>query len=850
MLSSLMIQLLSAIGMISAVVPSSVGIAQPPKSASTAAIESVSAEADVLGVYRPGEPIAWTVQLNRPASNTRVNYVVRDWRGEVKQEGKDLRPSDSRLRIACNLRELGWFELTVTLQDASGRALESRVLPFTIEPKSHSEGRFFRYGVCAHTAERTDPGEVDKEIRLLGETGADITRMDVGWQSIQPRRDEWKYQDVDRVIDAITANHIEFQGIFDYTARWATTGDQNDKDPSRWSKVAPELDPYLAFVTKTVDRYKSRVRFWEIWNEPDIGIFWQSSTEKYVALFNATSKAIKEADPHARVLNGGLAMVSRQPNPDFIRDFLKSAALDSWDILAYHDYHTFPQMLSRNREHRQLYKSKGASIPTWVNEGGFHGLNPGGDREQAVTLVKKYATAPALGISGYFWYDLRDDGVNPNEPDDHYGLVNHDFSPKPALAAYQALVNQLADRKFVKQLENMPAGVFAQLYSGDRDNGDNVLVIWREGEDRSTPIWLNSPSGATAVFDMMGNLLPSRPYAAGALVNITDTPQYVHIQGPGALPQVMPILSSAERVVLTPGAPSEVSIRYLNPSSVETKIKLSFRSDSPDVTLAPAEQILTIPPWQTVTARTKASVAASASRLPRTLIAHAQTSDSEDFVEAVLPLSTVTVIPHGRKALEANSIASDDSLSITLNDRDHIHNLFSAEPTPEMEWRGEDDLSATAQVACDSSAFFFEVIAHDDVHRQVNRDAELWQGDSLQFGIRVAEAQPDYLAAVVALAADGPAQGWVQSKPFASTLKTGRMGKEIPIAVRREDGRTIYSVRIPWIALGLSSAPVDAFRFNFIVNDDDGKGRKQWVQMSPGLGDTINPDQFRLFVCR
>ncbi|MFA4943410.1 MAG: hypothetical protein WC789_01770 [Lentisphaeria bacterium] len=45
-------------------------------------------------------------------------------------------------------------------------------------------------------------------------------------------------------------------------------------------------------------------------------------------------------------------------------------------------------------------------------------------------------------------------------------------------------------------------------------------------------------------------------------------------------------------------------------------------------------------------------------------------------------------------------------------------------------------------------------------------------------------------------------------------------------------------------------APRNAFRLNFIVNDDDGLGRKQWVQMTPGIGEEKNPARFRAFICR
>jgi len=811
-------------------------------------IKSITPVVDGLSVYRPNQPIAWNVHINEPGLGTRVSFVIRNWKGEVKQERQNLRVSDADLRIVCNVSELGWFELTVILLDSTGRVLDKKTSTFTIEPQTHSSGRYFHYAISSHTAHYSGT-EFDNEIRLLADSGADIVRTDLNWGTIQPGPNTWNYQSMDKVVDALAAHQIEVQGILDYTARWATTDDPNDKDINKWSRVAPKLDPYVAFATTSVNHYKGRIRFWEIWNEPDIG-FWQSPTEKYVELFNTTSKAIKQANPDTLILNGGFAMVIRQPNPNFIHDFLNGVDTTHWDIWAYHDYQTFSQMLSRNREHQQLYRSKGISIPTWINEGGFHDLNAGGENEQALTLAKKYTTAPALGVNAYFWYDLRDDGVNPKEPEDHFGLVKHDFSPKPAFAAFQVVVDQLANRKFEKQLTDVPAGVFAHLYRGGDASADNVLALWREGKNHSTPMWLDLPAVTTSAYDMMGNLLPSISYASGLLLNIDDAPLYLHFPGSRVVPQIKPILSTPDKVVLASGAPSELSIQILNPSKFPTKVAMSLQSNIPGITFVPSKQKLTIAPNQSAIFSTKASISMLVNSASGTVTVRSLATGSTQAIEAVIPYSTALVIPRLRTASSGTSISPGEGLSLTLSDRDHIHNLFNAEPSPEMHWHGSEDLSATTRIACDDSALYFEVTARDNVHYQPYHKEALWQGDSLQFMIRTTDTQTDYLEAMVALVGDGSAEGWVFSKPVSSRLELGRMGDKIPTAARREGDRTIYSVRMPWLTLGLSSAPVDGFRFNFIVNDNDGKGRKQWVRISPGMGDEINPEEFNVFICR
>ncbi|MEJ5297501.1 MAG: hypothetical protein WHZ52_05630 [Armatimonadota bacterium] len=65
--------------------------------------------------------------------------------------------------------------------------------------------------------------------------------------------------------------------------------------------------PFTDFLKRWVGHFKDRVKFWEVWNEPDQGWVWQGGTELYSVLLRDAYQAIKEADPDARVLNGGFA---------------------------------------------------------------------------------------------------------------------------------------------------------------------------------------------------------------------------------------------------------------------------------------------------------------------------------------------------------------------------------------------------------------------------------------------------------------------------------------------------------------------------------------------------------------
>jgi hypothetical protein len=59
-------------------------------------------------------------------------------------------------------------------------------------------------------------------------------------------------------------------------------------------------------------------------------------------------------------------------------------------------------------------------------------------------------------------------------------------------------------------------------------------------------------------------------------------------------------------------------------------------------------------------------------------------------------------------------------------------------------------------------------------------------------------------------------------------------------AVRRQDGRTFYEVRLP----GAGRAAGQRIRTSFLVNDADGRGRDGFLQWTPGIGLSKEPAAF------
>jgi xylan 1,4-beta-xylosidase len=82
-----------------------------------------------------------------------------------------------------------------------------------------------------------------------------------------------------------------------------------------------DFDKYAAIAKHVVLHYNRgwakgfhyRIRYWEIWNEPDLGkVFWAGTAQQYFELYGKLARAVKSADTHALV--GGPAIA--RPNDD------------------------------------------------------------------------------------------------------------------------------------------------------------------------------------------------------------------------------------------------------------------------------------------------------------------------------------------------------------------------------------------------------------------------------------------------------------------------------------------------------------------------------------------------------
>jgi hypothetical protein len=288
-------------------------------------------------------------------------------------------------------------------------------------------------------------------------------------------------------------------------------------------KAINRANSWADFVSNTVQRYKPGgdlalaqgwgddvgIRYWEVWNEPDLDRFWSGTVEEYYRLLEVAYQTIRVADPEAIVILGGLAFFEKG---NWLPDLLAKTGGDPteayFDVLSFHYYWN---VYHGGTEHwlwetRNTLSAYGLSdVPIWVTESGvpvwddFPATNYGAlsdspyrgtMEEQAAYVIQNAALAFYQGVERYYHFMLHDDCGNV--PDvDAFGL-RQNFSPhpcnpsgtnpqgkrRPSYAAYQLIVEQYRD---LIPLWRTKSSEQDQVAFYRADDQSRVLALWATG---------------------------------------------------------------------------------------------------------------------------------------------------------------------------------------------------------------------------------------------------------------------------------------------------------------------------------------------------------------------------------
>lgn len=381
--------------------------------------------------------------------------------------------------------------------------------------------------------ERYSPQELSQALQLAKEAGVRWTRVDMNWPNVEPEKGEFAWERWDAIIDSVSNHGIQMLGLLAYQPGWLSPN----------APVTNEERALFAnYVYEVVKRYKEKIHYWEIWNEPNGGSFWRpkSNVADYANLLIASYNEAKKADPQCVILAPGVSHIDR----DFIRGIYEQGGGEFFDVLSVHPYSQAPDvtLVWDVNAAKSIMRTFGKEKAIWVTEVGWSTHAKGGVSEetQSANLVRAYLQSLALGIHNIMWYDFRDDGTDIFYSEHNFGILRRNLSPKPAYYALKTLTARLEGMVYRGDIFNPKGRLRGLLFSG-KDKA--LLALWSVKGLRE--VTLNVGSKQVRIMDIFGNEAIVASPGGRLSLRLTEIPVYVEGFAEAAL-KIQPATSSRE----------------------------------------------------------------------------------------------------------------------------------------------------------------------------------------------------------------------------------------------------------------------------------------------------------------
>jgi len=261
--------------------------------------------------------------------------------------------------------------------------------------------------------------------------------------------------------------------VFDYGAIVS-----RPRDFERWAALVRDLAAHL------VDRYgREEVRSWafEVWNEPNLCVFWAGAESDYLRLYEASVRAVKSIDPEFRV--GGPATAAA----GWIDDLLEHCRANELpiDFVSTHTYGLPPLDL------RPITARFGRpDLPLWWTEWGVSPRDgaPINDSAWAAPLVARGMRSAAGRLDALAYWVASDHFVEGGDAPalfhGGFGLLTVGNLRKPRFWAI-AMLERLGQDELASELDGDGAGSLVEAWASGDPDGRVAIAVWNGTLDQS-----------------------------------------------------------------------------------------------------------------------------------------------------------------------------------------------------------------------------------------------------------------------------------------------------------------------------------------------------------------------------
>lgn len=367
----------------------------------------------------------------------------------------------------------------------------SRVLPRTDAAAEIQHIPENPFGINTFLQLEVLPENRERQVQLISEAGFGWIRQEFPWEDIEihargdfiDRRNDLNgdgqadeisaWDKYDNIVDLVNQYGLDMIVRLSNSPKWS--------HPNVESTLGPpdDLQDFVNFAVTVAKRYKGRIHYYQIWNEPNLYPEWGDRTidpSGYADMLCRTYQALKAVDPEIVVLSAAIGPTIDLSGRDaydllYLQRLYDFGIKDCFDILSAQGYGLFSgptdrrmrtvlMNFGRHQWLRDIMVVNGdAHKPIWISEAGW---NPVLDAAETPDLIGRgtygvvtmqeaadwiplaYQRALTewqwIGTISY-WYMKRPDESEKNQSWYYFRLVEPDFTPTPLYESFKTMIH-------------------------------------------------------------------------------------------------------------------------------------------------------------------------------------------------------------------------------------------------------------------------------------------------------------------------------------------------------------------------------------------------------------------------
>ena len=364
-------------------------------------------------------------------------------------------------------------------------------------------------GVSTHFAFGVDG---QQSLELVKRLGVKKVRDDCLWKWIIEENNKYNFNRYDKWINECTENGITIIPIM--------FGPGSDNKISSQE----EVDSYVNFITMFANRYPQILEY-EIWNEPNDLYTTEEDIRWYSKAVEEAYKALKEINPEIKIISGATdtSDYAKIDTLIFFENLIKNDGYKYSDGFSYHPYDVKVNDMANSlfytklSKHENIINESGGFLYSYITEYGGSTHQPYGmtNEQQAIKLVTQSNILKRYNVKSACIYNVRNYGNNNSVASNNYGILNYDYTPKPAYYTMKNYYENTNGAEYIGTV-NLADGLETHVYDKD---GKTKIITWSTNTNNTISI----PYENFTASDMYGNAIEN----TDGTLKITSSPVYL-----------------------------------------------------------------------------------------------------------------------------------------------------------------------------------------------------------------------------------------------------------------------------------------------------------------------------------